>query len=386
MNAWEYDTDDPDLKQLFDLARDKTAAGRTILAKVVSDLFFSRETTVTDRERALMTDILRHLILEAEIELRRKLAERLSTISDAPRELLVTLANDEIEVAHPILINSTLLCDEELIEIIRHRTIEHQLAIAARKTVSESVSDALIEVGQEDVVERLLENERANISQAAMAYLVEESRRVDRYQNPLVRRRELSPALARRMYWWISAALRTHIIERFDIDPADLDEAMEQSTRNLVDGEAQPDQTGPEAAKTLAEMMNGATPLPPSYMLQALRQGEISFIAAMLAKRTGLRMMLLRRLLYEPGGECLAILCRWAEFSPAEFTELLRLTRDVRPVLNGPAATDEERLANIYLTIKPEAADKIVKTWCRDPEYLRAIHALKHATMRHGRA
>jgi hypothetical protein len=133
-------------------------------------------------------------------------------------------------------------------------------------------------------------------------------------------------------------------------------------------------------------MMNGATPLPPSYMLQALRQGEISFFEAMLAKRTGLRMTLLRRLLYEPGGECLAILCRWAEFSPAEFTELLRLTRDVRPVLNGPAATDEERLANIYLTIKPEAADKIVKTWCRDPEYLRAIHALKHATMRHGRA
>ena len=51
--------DDQDLNRLFDLARDKTLAGRTSLAQIVSDLFFSGERVLTDRERALMLDILR---------------------------------------------------------------------------------------------------------------------------------------------------------------------------------------------------------------------------------------------------------------------------------------------------------------------------------------
>src|SRR5450432_1407959 len=103
----------PDTQHLFDLARDKSVAGRQALTATVTDLFFASGNLLTDRERALMTEILRQLIHDVEGSVRRALAERLSQEKDAPHDLVLALAQDQIEVAHPILLNSSVLCDEE---------------------------------------------------------------------------------------------------------------------------------------------------------------------------------------------------------------------------------------------------------------------------------
>src|SRR6185437_9846591 len=134
-------------QHLFELARDKTVAGRQALTATVTDLFFAQGAALTDRERTLMTEILRQLIEDVESSVRRALAEKLAHQKDAPRDLVLALANDEIVVAQSILMHSEVLRDEELIEIIHHRTLEHQLAVAMRKSVSETVSDALVDSG-----------------------------------------------------------------------------------------------------------------------------------------------------------------------------------------------------------------------------------------------
>ncbi len=375
MSAWMYETADADLRYLFDLAREKTVAGRTALAAAISDLFFGGEHVLTDRERALMTGILQQLIHEVAIEVRCELAERLAERDDAPRELVVMLANDEIKVAHPILLNSTVLGDPDLIEVIHHRTMEHELAIAMRRTVSERVSDTLVETKSEDVIKTLLENEGAQISEAVMEYLVEESQRVDSFQNPIIRRRELSPRLAKRMYWWVSAALRKHIIDNFDFDPTELDEAMEGTVQDLV--QKHRSASAKSTSTELAEKISGSMAITPANVLQVLRDGEIALFEALFTKLSDLRITLLRRILYEPGGEALAILCRWAGFSPQEFSELFLLTRRAGPSANG---LDVKRITEIYDRIAPEAAAKAVKGWRRDPGYLKAIHELQQST------
>ena len=67
----------------------------------VSDLFFDSQELLTDREKALMTDILRQLLHDMEMSVRRELAERLAKTENVPHELIITLANDKIEVAYP---------------------------------------------------------------------------------------------------------------------------------------------------------------------------------------------------------------------------------------------------------------------------------------------
>ena len=76
-----------------------------------------------------MLDILHRLVHDFEKSLRTIIAKNLVDWSDIPQDLATFLANDDIDVAYPILSKSGVLKDENLIEIIQHRTMEHQMAL-----------------------------------------------------------------------------------------------------------------------------------------------------------------------------------------------------------------------------------------------------------------
>ena len=59
------------------------------------------------------------LIRDAESSVRRLMSDKLADIPTVPRDLIKTLANDEIEVAVPVLKKSTVLQDVDLIELRR---------------------------------------------------------------------------------------------------------------------------------------------------------------------------------------------------------------------------------------------------------------------------
>lgn len=358
-----------DLEYLFELARDKTVAGRRMLVATIGDLFFSQHDILSDRERALMTEILRQLIHDVEVSVRRALAERLAEQPLAPHELVVALANDEIEVAHPLLVNSDVLQDLELIEIIRNRTLEHQLAIGIRKAVSEEVSDALIATDSIDVIKTLLENHNAKISQRTMEYLVEQSQRVDTYQNPLLRRPDLETTLAKRMYWWVSAALRTYILERYEVDPAELDETMESTVKALTEGDGEARPKAVELADELADRQE----ITPALIVKTLREGEVALFAALFGKYTGIRLQLVQRMLFEPGGEGLAIACKGSGIDKSTFASIYVLTRKARGRDSVNHLADMAGILGLYDRIKEDAAGMLLKKWQRDPNFLRAI-------------
>lgn len=358
-----------DLEYLFELARDKTVAGRRMLVATIGDLFFSQHDVLSDRERSLMTEILRQLIHDVEVSVRRALAERLSEQPLAPHELVIALANDEIEVAHPLLVNSDVLQDLELIEIIRNRTLEHQLAIGIRKSVSEEVADALIATDSVDVIKTLLENHNAKISQRTMEYLVEQSQRVDTYQNPLLRRPDLDTTLAKRMYWWVSAALRTYILDRYEIDPAELDETMEATVKALTE----PGDNHRPKAVELADELAERQEITPALIVKTLREGEVALFAALFGKYTGIRLQLVQRMLFEPGGEGLAIACKGSGIDKSTFASIYVLTRKARGRDTVNHLADMAGILGLYDRIKDDAAGMLLKKWQRDPNFLRAI-------------
>ena len=358
-----------DLDYLFELARDKTVAGRRMLVATIGDLFFAQNEVLTDREKSLMTEILRQLIHDVEITVRRALADRLAEQPTAPPDLVRALANDSIEVAHPLLVNSHVLQDLELVEIIRNRTLEHQLAIAIRKSLSEEVTEALVETGHVDVIKTLLENGQAQISRNTMEYLVEQSQRVDTYQNPLLRRPDLDTQLAKRMYWWVSAALRAYILEHFDVDPNELDDTMETAVQELTSGPLAPAPKAVELAARLSEQNQ----ISPALMLQTLRDGEVALFAAMFARFTGIRLQLVHRMLFEAGGEGLCIACRGAGIDKSTFASVFVLTRKARGRDQPSQLGEMAGILALYERIKPDAAGTLLKKWQRDPNFLRAI-------------
>ena len=364
--------DDISLDDLFALAQDKSSEGRQTLFENMRDLFLDNGRSVSDRERALMSEILRRLVHDVEKKLRKSLAENLSKRSDTPHALIVELANDEFEVAHPILIESNVLQDQDLIETIKHRTMAHQFPISMRNTLSEGVSEALVETGEQDVIANLLNNHGAKISRHVMDYLVSESKRVDSYQNPLVQRPDLPPELAERMSWWVSAALREHISGKFNLDLGELDDAIETVTSEQFG--AEPDTAAPTSkADDLVERLSDLGELNASFLVKALRQGEISLFEAAFCKLTGLKTKLLRRILFEPGGEALVLLCRAIDVGTDTFAEIFELSRRAKDREEEISEEQKMRLSTLYDKTKPEDAKRILKRWRRSSDYLFAV-------------
>jgi len=373
------------LNNLLDLARDNSKAGRATLVDAVGDLLINNSGDVSEREAALMSEILGKLIRDVEASVRKALAERLADRDDVPSSLIVMLAKDEASVAHPVLLDSPLLDDPELLDIISTRTREHQLSVANRGGISETVTDALIATGDGGVIKALLENAGARISQLALEYLVEQARRTDEYHEPLVSRDELPSDLAIRLYWWVSAALRARITDMFDVDPLTIDETLQSAVRDMI---AETDTGGgaqAEKASELVEHLARTNAIDSKLLIQVLREGEIPLFEAMYAKIAGLPPELVKSLLYQQGGEQLAITSKAARISKPDFASIFLLSRQGRP---GDHSVDPEELSNVlamFDRLELETAEETVRSWRRNPKSLSGEAAQK-STAREWRA
>lgn len=366
----------PDAAYLLGLARKKSKRGREVLTESIADLFAGSASTLTDRERSLMFAILHQLVRDAEMAVRRTISEQLADEKMLPPDLAKILANDEIEVAYPILSKSPVLQDFDLIEVIRQRTLEHQLAIAIREVVSEVVSGALVEVGDDDIIVTLLKNHGAQISEKTMSYLVEESKRVDTFQEPLLRRKELDPSLAKRMYLWVSVALRQYVIENFDVDETAIDDLFEAAALEEVDAASSQGLT-PTRSEALAAELAEAGAIKPKLLIQLFQRGEVDLFVAMIKQLTGLRKTLIMRVLLEPGGEGLAIVCKAMGFQRDEFDSVFSISRKARPGDTKTLKYDRRNVLGIYDRMTEQAAQSVVRRWRRSVDYLAAIRDLE---------
>ncbi len=307
----------------------------------------------------------------------------MSTWPSAPRDLVLMLANDDVEVAYPILAYNKVLQDADLIEVIRHRTLEHQLAIAIREDVSEAVSDALVQTGKERVVRTLLENHNAAISSSTMEYLVEQSRRIDSFHEPILNRGDLDPSLTQRMFMWVSAALRQYILDTYEMDPDLVDDMLEKAALESIGAQSQPRGSASKAQELVARLADDDA-VTPELLVTLLQDGEIPLFMTMFQRLTGLRERLVKRLVFEPGGEGLAIACKSAGLGKAIFSSVFTLTRKARPGTDKATRRDIRQVLNLYDHMTEDSAQHVVRRWQRNVGYLAAIRELEVTTVGHG--
>lgn len=351
-----------DGEKLFALARDKTPDAQKALAEALGKLPFSRDGSMTERERSLMFDILGHLVHETEMSVRRTVSSCLAELPDAPRDLIRLLANDNIEIAYPLLTGSGVLQDEDLVEIIRHRTQEHQLAVSIRQNLNEDVAEALVETGNESVIRSLLKNTDAKISRATMEYLVEQSQRVDSFQEPILRRRDVDPELVKRMFTWVSTVLRQVIVDDWEFDVSTIDGLLERATVREVQGAAY-DARELSKSQQLANNLKSVGKMTPETMLKVLREGEVALFIAMFTKFTGLDETFGRRMLFEHDGNALAITCKAGGIGKAIFASIFALTRQGRKLTEEEISKETRKCLAVFNKTTQDSAMDTVRRW-----------------------
>jgi uncharacterized protein (DUF2336 family) len=364
-------SEDGEVRRLISLAQSRNDGSRQHLYGAVADLFERRGEDLGDGERQIMIDILERLSREVEMAVRKRLADRLAMSGSAPVELVRLLANDDIDVARPVLENSPVLRDSDLIDVIRQRTKQHQLAVAIRHDVSEDVSAALVDTGNEDVIVTLLNNHDARISSSVLAYLAEEAKRVDAFQKPLVHRPDLPDAVAERMYVWVSAEVKQFILQKFDIDASALDQEIAGAVADaMVDNE-----DSQKAAENLVDQLFDVGELSVDFILRALQQGQVGLFERGFAKYTGLDYRGIDKVIYGDSGQALATACQAVGFSRSQFLRTYQLTRKANQRGTRLSKDDTVRLCRLFDGISREAASLTLRRWQRGTGYAQRAHA-----------
>jgi len=269
---------------LLRLARSKSPADRERLLMAVVDLCAAsdaREVKASKPIQDLLSSIFMTLVVEAERDIRRRLAEKLAPVEWAPAALVYVLALDEIEIARPVIAQSPALKDADLVRLLLEATLEHQVAVARRPRLGQPVIDAILDGDQPAVLTALAANAEVELTPANMARLVAAARRIATLRAPLSRRTEMTPALARDLYVWVGQSLRQKLAAEFKLDLEGLDGALTEAVREAyADGPGSGGDGDTEGR--LVGKLAAAGQLKPGYLMRALREGKLSrFVSAL---------------------------------------------------------------------------------------------------------
>jgi uncharacterized protein (DUF2336 family) len=340
-----------DMGRLAQLAANPRDTTREEIFLAVASLYRVQGTHLSERECALMHDILRRLTNDVEMAIRIALAERLAEDTTAPHELILLLADDRIEVARPIILRSPLLTDTDVLRMIVECDVPHQEAVASRENISEPVTEALAKCEAESVLIALVRNETAKISSVTFETLVEKSRCVANLQDPLVRRNELPAELATRMCEWVSDGLKTYISRNYNVEAGRLDAAFEHAETVLKSEPAGPKTPPAEGAQKLIDKLAHAGQLRAGFLLRVLHQGQIDLFDLALASMLDLPLTELRHTIYEKGPKMVALACRAVGIDRCVFATVFNLSRQarkMRPVLSASDMGEVEAVFNIF--------------------------------------
>ncbi len=265
-------------------------------AKIAQDFDTDR---MTPEEREMAQEIFRLMAKDAEVRVREALSLNLKENSAVPHEVAKALAQDVDSVALPILQFSDVLTDEDLIEIVRSPDAGKQAAIAKRSTVSESVSTALVDTGNEDVVTSLIANEGAEITEQSLRKVVEDFGDHEAMQDAMIHRPRLPVTIAERLVTMVSESLKDELVKRHELSASlATDLVLQSRERATISLSTESDE---DELDGLVRQMRERGRLTPSIILRALCMGDLRFFEAAVAELARVPVVNVRSLIHDSG-------------------------------------------------------------------------------------
>ncbi|MCC5995008.1 MAG: DUF2336 domain-containing protein [Oceanicaulis sp.] len=242
---------------------------------------------LTEDERALGAEIVRVLAQDAAELVRRALSVTLQRSPHLPADVARQLAADIDSIALPIIAGSPVLADEDLIAIVRDGAPRRQVAVAARESVSESVTAEIAEHGASEAVSILAANSGAAFNSGAYASVFRRFSHSPHVLERFIERSALPLEVTEKLVACISDQALQRLVARHALPPqlaVELAEgARERATVDLVD------QAGlaPDPRRFVQQLQLNAR-LTPSLMLRALLRGHVTFFEHCMAELAGI--------------------------------------------------------------------------------------------------
>lgn len=266
---------------------------RARAARALASAFIQSDLGPDEHRAALMA--MTYLLDDPSPKVRLALAEALSSSKDAPRAIIMSLAEDQPEIACTVIACSPVLRDADLVELVGRGDSLTRSLVAARPALGYSAAAAVAEVGDGPEVILLLENETASISRISLRRMAERFGHLADVRQLLLERGNL-PAVARHMLVaHVAAALagsdlvtRTIGANRIDIVTRESgDEAVVAIAGSIAQDEI----------PVLVEHLRTSGRLTPALLIHALCSGKVDFFASAIVSLVNLEERRVRAIL-----------------------------------------------------------------------------------------
>lgn len=242
---------------------------------------------LSEDEHRYASEILQMMVRDAAIVVRRAMALAMKNSPRLPRDIAVKLANDIDTVALPILQNSPMLSDTDLIEILRAAGPSKQVAIAGRPTLSTTITTVIADIGAPAALERALANDNAQFDANGLGIAIDRMSDRPAIIEAMVRRNALPVSISERLVAMVSGELFDYLVNRHALPPQlaiDLaSHARERATLDLIEQAMRQSDIG-----RFVQQLNLAGRITPSLIMRAVCQGYVPFVEHALSELSGL--------------------------------------------------------------------------------------------------
>lgn len=345
-------------KELYTLARDKNPASRAKLASSISKLL---EMEVSSRESEMVADVLVELLQQAERDIRFALSEHLAVMENIPLRLVLQLANDEIDIARPVLKESRVLGDMDLIYIIKAKSPEYWRVIATRKYMGDRVVDMLADTGDYETALNLVENVEVRLTEHAAVRISDMAQNHEDLALPLLRREDISKEIASRLYEFVGEEVKQFIVQNYQLDSKQIIDTVDQTVLEFREGKDTAEFKPEEHMLNAARAFQQKGKLDTKLMIATLRRGQFRSFVAQFAVYTNLDIKTTAQILMQSHGQGLAIACKAYEVSKEDFVSMFLLTNQFRN--HGRMVNTQEmaKAVSYYNRIEVSVAQQIIR-------------------------
>ncbi len=314
------------------LAKDEDTEVRSELARKICKILPDLSGEDADSVREQTIEILEVLASDQLPSVRAILSESLKDTMNAPKHVIMQLAQDVEEiVASPVLEYSPLLSEADLLEIIASGVAAGALpAIAKRPNIGEDVSDAVAASLEIPAVAALLANSSARVREDTLDQIISQAETVEELHEPMVMRVDLSIRAMRRIAGFVASSLVEKLVERNDLSP-DLEKELKKSVKGRIEEVENFSEPQEDESIVRAEKLWASGKLDEKTMAEAVAEKELSFIHNGLALMTGMDVASVRRILNSRNGKVVTSLCWRAKLS---MRLAIRIQTDVAHVPN----------------------------------------------------
>jgi uncharacterized protein (DUF2336 family) len=281
----------------------------------VAELFIRDSARYSDDEISLFDDIITRLAAEIEVSVRSLLAQRLAPIAKAPANIMRMLAiDDEIKVASPVLTQSERIDEAILVQSARSKSQEHLLAISRRRTLSEMVTDVLVERGNKQVALSTAKNHGAKFSEAGFCRLVKRSDGDDALAVCVGARPDIPRPLLLTLLAAASELVRAKLIAANPNIRQDIQHAVESVTDGLR-GNVHAGSINDAAARALVQSLKDSGQLGDDTIRTLAEGGKSEEIKAVLAYMCNVPVDVIEQAMLHDKPQTILILAKAAKLS-----------------------------------------------------------------------